>query len=43
MTYMTDANDVKCGEGLDVGLIRRGAKGKYLQKNFCGKTAGRAQ
>jgi len=42
MTHMTDANDVKCGEGL-VGLIRRDGEGKYLQKNFCGKAAGRAQ
>lgn len=42
MTHMADANNVECGEGL-VGLIRRDAEGKYLQKNFCGKAAGRAQ
>jgi hypothetical protein len=43
MTHMTDANNVKCGEGLIVGPIRRDAEGKYLQKNFCGKAAGGAR
>jgi hypothetical protein len=39
MTHMTDANNMKCREGLIVGLIRRDTEGKYLQKNFCGKAA----
>jgi hypothetical protein len=43
MTHMADANNVNCGEGLIVGLIRRDAEGKYLQKNFCGKATSGAR
>jgi len=43
MTDVTDANNVKCGKRLMVGLIRRDTKREYLQKNFCGKAADRAQ
>jgi hypothetical protein len=40
MADMTDSNDMTCSERLIVGLIRLNAKGKYFEKNFCGKAAG---
>jgi hypothetical protein len=43
MADMTDANDVEGSEGLMVGFIGCHAKGKYLEKDFCRKVAGRAR